>query len=132
MSKKTIAILYVLFIAMALVGGGLVLAGLAGSTYTNVTNGYSTSYQMQSLGNPPLFVTGVILASLSGIPHLIAWIGALINLGRLQQWVWFVLMLLFSTICLLVYLIAGPQAPRVAQQYAPRQDMPPQPPQYRT
>lgn len=135
MRKRTIAILYILSIVLALIGIGLVLGGLSGSTYTTASNGYSTSAQIQSLGNPPLFVAGIILASLAGIPHLIAWIGALVALARLQQWVWFVLMLLFSSLCLLIYLIVGPDvsraaAPQYASQYAQRPDAPPPPPQY--
>jgi len=47
----------------------------------------------------------------------------------LQEWVWFVLMLIFSWITLLVYLFAGPTTPGV-KQYA--QYMPPQQPQYNT
>ena len=79
-----------------------------------------------SFGNLPLFVTGIILVSLSAIPYLVAWIGALVNLARLQQWIWFVLLLIFQWITLLIYLIAGPTTPRF-QQYP--QYMPPQQPQ---
>ena len=127
MRKRTIGILYVLSIVMGLVGAGLILAGLAGSTFSNPSTPYSVGSQVATLGNPALFVAGVAIAVLAGIPHLIAWIGALVNLARLQQWVWFVLMLLFSSICLLVYLIAGPTTPAAPQNpsYAPRPDQPP-------
>ena len=111
---------------MDLIGLGLLVGGLVGSTYTTSANGYSTNTQVTNFGNLPLFITGVTLLSLSAIPFLIAWIGALINLARLQEWVWFVLMLIFSWITLLVYLFAGPTTPRVPQ-YA--QYMPPQQPQ---
>ena len=87
---------------MDLIGLGLLVGGLVGSTYTTSTNGYSTNAQVTNFGNLPLFITGVTLLSLSAIPFLIAWIGALINLARLQEWVWFVLMLIFSWITLLV------------------------------
>ncbi|HEX7737911.1 MAG TPA: hypothetical protein VF458_23895 [Ktedonobacteraceae bacterium] len=131
MSKKTIGILFIVSIVMGLIGGGLIIAGLAGSTFTTATNIYGgTNNQVQNMANPGLFIAGVAVASLAGIPHLIAWIGALVNLGRLGEWVWFVLVLLFSTIALIVYLIAGPTTPRVAQQYAPRPDYPSQPPRY--
>src|SRR6266851_4607816 len=119
MSKRTIGILYILTVIM----------GVVGSTFTTTGNGYSTTGHF---GNLTLFIIGVILASLAGIPYLIAWIGALVNLARLQQWVWFVLVFIFHGIALLIYLIAGPTTPAgVPQysQYAPRSDLPPQPPQ---
>ena len=127
MTKRTIGIFFIVSILMDLIGLGLLVGGLVGSTYTTSTNGYSTNTQVTNFGNLPLFITGVTLLSLSAIPFLIAWIGALINLARFQEWVWFVLMLIFSWITLLVYLFAGPTSPRVPQ-YA--QYMPPQQPQY--
>ncbi len=127
MSKRTIGILFILTVIMALVGAGLIVAGVVGSTFTPTGNGYSTTGHF---GNLTLFIIGVILASLAGIPYLIAWIGALVNLARLQQWVWFVLVFIFHGIALLIYLIAGPTTPAgVPQysQYAPRSDLPPYP-----
>ncbi len=129
MSKRTIGILYILTVIMGLVGAGLIVAGVVGSTFTPTGIAYSTTGHF---GNLTLFIIGVILASLAGIPYLIAWIGALVNLARLQQWVWFVLVFIFHGIALLIYLIAGPTTPAgVPQysQYAPRSDLPPQPPQ---
>jgi hypothetical protein len=126
MSKRTIGILFIVSIIMGLVGAGLIIGGLVGSTYTTTNNGYSTNVQLTSIANTPLFVAGIVIVSLSAIPYLIAWIGALINLARLQEWVWFVLMLIFQWITLLVYLFAGPTTPRVPQY---SQYMPPQPPQ---
>jgi hypothetical protein len=121
MSKRTVGIFFIVSVIMALVGAGLIVGGLIGSTYTTSGNGYSTNGQ---IGNVPLFVTGVVIASLSGIPYLVAWIGALINLARLQQWVWFILVLIFHWLALLVYVIAGPTRPPGVPQYA--QYMPPQ------
>jgi len=126
MSKRTIGIFFIVSIIMDVVGVGLIIGSFVGSTYTTTNNGYSTNAQVTSLGHPALFAIGVALAALSAIPFLIAWIGALINLARLQEWVWFILMIFFSWITLLVYLIAGPTRPHV-QQYA--QYMPPQQPQ---
>ena len=134
MSKKTIAIFYILSIVLGLIGAGLLIGGLAGSTITTTNTAYGTSGQVQSVGNPALLVTGVILIVLGGILHLISWVGALVALARLQEWVWFILMILFSSICLLIYLIIGPSVSRATPAYVPeysgRADMPPQPPQY--
>src|SRR5437660_5158990 len=127
MSKRTIGIFFIVSVIMDLIGLGMVVGGLVGSTYTtttNTTNGYSTSGQITSFGNQPLFIVGVIIVSLSAIPYLIAWIGALVNLARLQEWVWFVLMLIFQWITLIVYLIAGPTTRAGVPQYS--QYMPPQ------
>jgi len=126
MSKRTIGIFFIVSIIMDIVGVGMIIGGLIGSTTASTSNGYSYSTQVTSFGNQTLFILGVILVSVSAIPYLIAWIGALINLARLQQWVWFVLMLIFQWITLLIYLIAGPTRPS-APQYAPY--MPPQQPQ---
>ena len=126
MTKRTIGIFFLISILMDIVGVGMIIGGLIGSTTVTNNNGYSYSTQVTQFGNAPLFVTGVILVSLSAIPFLIAWIGALINLARLGEWVWFVLMIIFSWITLIIYLIAGPTTRR-APQYAPY--MPPQQPQ---
>jgi len=133
MSKRTIGIFFIVSVIMDLIGLGLIVGGLVGSTYTTTNNGYSTSGQITSFGNQSLFIVGVIILSLSAIPYLIAWIGALVNLARLQQWVWFVLMLIFQWITLIVYLIAGPTTrPGVPQyaQYMPPQGYPQQPQGY--
>src|SRR6266487_6571567 len=124
MSKRTIGIFFIVSVIMDLIGLGMVVGGLIGSTYSTTSNGYSTNAQVTSFGNLPLFIIGVIMLSLSAIPFLIAWIGALINLARLQEWVWFVLMLIFSWITLIVYLIAGPTTRAGVPQYS--QYMPPQ------
>ena len=126
MTKRTIGIFFLISILMDIVGVGMIIGGLIGSTTVTHYNGYSYSTVVTQFGNAPLFVTGVILVSLSAIPFLIAWIGALINLARLGEWVWFVLMIIFSWITLIIYLIAGPTTRR-APQYAPY--MPPQQPQ---
>ena len=124
MSKRTIGIFFIVNLIMVVIGVGLIIVGVVGSTYTTSTNGYSTSGQITSFGNLPLFIAGVIIVSLSAIPYVIAWIGALVNLARLQEWVWFVLMLIFQWITLLVYLITGPTTPAGVPQYS--QYMPPQ------
>ncbi len=132
MSKRTIGILYIVSIIMGLVGTGLILGGV----FINYTanNVYSTNGQVTGIGNVPLFATGVVIVSLAGILYLIAWIGALVNLARLQQWVWFILMFFFHGIALLIYVIAGPTTPpgvpQYAQQYMPPQYYPQPPPGY--
>ncbi len=119
MSKRTISILSILSIMLALVGAGLIVAGVVGSPLTTTTTGNATTAHMTSFANLPLFVAGVVIASLALIPHLIAWAGALINLARLQQWGWFVLVLVLHGIAVLLYLIAGPTTPASVAHSAP-------------
>src|SRR5690242_10780284 len=134
MSKRTIGIFFIISVIMDIIGVGMIIGGLIGSTTATTNNGYSTSTVVTNFGNGPLFAFGVILAALSSIPFLIAWIGALINLARLQAWVWLVFMIIFSWITMIIYLIAGPttrQAPQYAPYMPPQQQPPyPQQPQY--
>lgn len=59
-----------------------------------------TALVLVGLGALALLVVGVIL-SVTG------YVGALVKLARLSQWVWFALLLLFSAITMLVYIFAG-------------------------
>ena len=129
MRKRTIGILYILSVVLFLVGIGLFVAGLIGST--SVYDPYTGNNNITSMGHPTLVIAGIILYMLAFVPFLIAWIGALVNLARLQQWVWFVLMFLFSPICLIVYLFAGPETSNVFRypDYSSQQPPPFQPPQ---
>ncbi len=127
MRKKTIGIFFILSIVIGVIGAGLIVAGLIGSTFATTTTEFSRSSHVTHFGNLPLFIVGVAIASLSGIPYLIAWIGALVNVARLQQWVWFIVLFFFHWIALLIYLIAGPTAVAGIAQYAPRSDALPQP-----
>jgi len=113
MRKKTIGIFYIISVVLFIPGISLFIAGLIGST--TVYNPNTGANDVTSLGNPTLFSTGIIIWILSSWLFLVAWIGALINLARLQRWGWFILMFIFNVICLIVYLFAGPETPKVAQ-----------------
>jgi uncharacterized membrane protein len=54
----------------------------------------------------------------AGLFGMFAWIGALINLSKAQEWGWFIPMCFLGAILLLVYLIAGPQPLEAGQQPA--------------
>ncbi len=75
MSKRTIGILSILSVMLALVGAGLIVAGIVGSPLTTTTTGNATTTHMTNFANLPLFVAGVVIAALALIPHLIAWEG---------------------------------------------------------
>lgn len=56
----------------------------------------------------------VLLAGAGGIIFAVAWIGALLRTAREARWGWFALVLLFSVVSLLVYLLWGPTPERLA------------------
>ena len=47
------------------------------------------------------------VAAVIGIGILVLWVWALIDAAQKGKWVWFVLVLLFSPILLLIYLLFG-------------------------
>jgi hypothetical protein len=128
MRKKTINIFIIISVVLFVAGISLIIAGNIGST--TVYNPSTNENDVTSIGNPALTFFGSIFFTLSWVPFTVAWIGALISLARLQEWAWFVCMLIFGGFCLIVYLFAGPETPKVAQypQY-PQYQQPPQYPQ---
>ena len=56
----------------------------------------------------------ILLAVVGGIVFAVAWIGALIRTAQSGRWAWFVLLLLFSVVSLLVYLLWGPTPEKIA------------------
>lgn len=97
MSRKTIAICFIVGIVVAIIGGILEASAMAATVSAGAAP------------NTPLLAVGGLLAIVGGILSLIAWVGTLINLARLGRWVWFVLTILFSGISIIVYLIVNPQ-----------------------
>jgi hypothetical protein len=65
-----------------------------------------------------LLLGGCALALLGGCALLVARIGALMELAKSEEWVWFVLVIIFNWVVVLLYLIAGPK-PRPLAQYVP-------------
>lgn len=71
--------------------------------------------QQLAQGQQSTIIIMLLLMVIAGIPGMIAWIGALINLSRGEQWAWFILMFFFGGITLLIYLIGGPAVPAAGQ-----------------
>ena len=64
----------------------------------------------QGAGSPsPIALPLYLMLAASGIAMLVFWIGALIRLGRMGAWGWFVAVLLLSLVGMLAYAIAGPE-----------------------
>jgi hypothetical protein len=59
----------------------------------------------------------------------IAWLGAMVKMARLNQWLWLALIILFGPLGLLIYLFAGPTTPArtlpVLATYARAEQIPP-------
>lgn len=116
MSRKVITVLFIIGSCFYLPGIGLIIGGyvsLVQSSMQNVYAGSSTFGDGMSLFLGLVFA-GAALGVIGGITVLVARIGALIEVAKAQEWVWFILMLIFGWVVLLIYLIAVPK-PKQAQ-----------------
>ena len=123
MRKKTIVILFS-------VGFGLYFLGVLSVMVSAVV---LSSAQQGCLPNcDPASTTGLIfLMTMSGIVALagyimfmIAWIATLVKQAQRKQWAWFVCTLLFSGICMLIWLIVEPEVAQfVVPFYQPAQQV---------
>lgn len=109
MSKTNSTILFLIGVGICLVATIPLIFGLVGSTTTTVVVGSSVNTQIVSFGNAALFWLAIGMYVLGGIIAFVGWLGALIKMAQLEQWIWFVLLLLFSGIVMLVYIFAGPE-----------------------
>jgi hypothetical protein len=119
---------------------GLVVAGISiglmlgyGGTFTQTgtENGYQFVPNFDSFFWTTVGVTiaGFSVVLLGGLVQLVAWIGALINTYRLQDKVWFVVLLaggilslafgLIGFASMVAYLVAGPDGMAVRQPQVP-------------
>src|SRR5215469_13406872 len=78
-----------------------------------------------SILNRPLYGAILTTAVVSSILWLIGYVGALVKMARLNQWVWLVLLILFAPITMLVYIFAGPTKPAATAGYARVEQIPP-------
>jgi hypothetical protein len=132
MSKRTIDRLFAGSLAALLVGVVLVLVTVAAflCTATWTTSGTQVTQFEVNQGvtwTIGFAVAGGILAAVGGLGQLVAWIGALVNTARLEDKVWFVVLLVtgifsFGFIAMLVYVLAGPDG---TATHGPRASTPP-------
>ena len=110
MERKTSRNLYLTGIVLFIVATVL-LVGASGAAVATanpdgtISTGTGTGLGILAIVSTLLFIVGGILAT-------IAWVGALIKTARLGQWMWFVLLLIFSGITMLIYIFAGPTQPK--------------------
>jgi len=84
--------------------------GLVGSTTTTVAlanGGFQT--RVTALGSPVLFWLAIGMYVIGALTSFVGYIGALIKMARLDQWIWFILLLAFSGVTMLVYIFVGPE-----------------------
>jgi hypothetical protein len=126
-SRKLINILFIIGSCLYIPGIILIIWGyvmlfqsIGAQDYPSIHSSYPdyprTSYPDGFGTFMGLLLGGGLMTSLGSIVVLVAEIGALIELGKAHEWVWFVLMIIFGWIVLLIYLIAGPK-PKPAPQY---------------
>ncbi len=96
------------------------------SNCTNLYNGSTPTCTVPATNAlPTLSLVGIGVAFIGGIFNLVAWIGALVRSARMQTWVWFIVVLLFSSLATLIYALAAPSdVPAIAYQQQPYQQQP--------
>ncbi|HEX9067353.1 MAG TPA: hypothetical protein VF807_01195 [Ktedonobacterales bacterium] len=107
MQRATSRNLYLAGLVLAIIGGVVFVLSLSGAS-ADATTGAVTG------GNAILALVATVIFLVAGVLSAIGYIGALIKLAQLGQWVWFVLLLLFSGITMLIYIFAGPTQPKAA------------------
>jgi uncharacterized membrane protein len=109
MSKKNSSILFLIGLGICLVATIPLVFGLIGSVTTTTIVGSSMNTQIVTFGNAALFWLAIGMYIVGGITAFVGYLGALIKMAQLEQWIWFVLLLVFSGIVMLVYIFAGPE-----------------------
>ena len=109
-SKANIRILYLVGLGVCLLATVPLIFGLVGSTFTTtyLANG-GIEHQLISFGNAALFWLAIGMYVVGGIIAFVGYIGALIKMVQLEQWLWLILLLVFSGITMLVYIFVGPE-----------------------
>lgn len=109
MKHATTARLFWTFTGLSVLGVVLVIAGgaLAGKSDAGGI-----------IGGSIVGVIGGVAIILAGLVELVAWIGTLIHTARRGRWGWFavVLLLTWTWIGMLAYVIAGPKDAKVPAQ----------------
>lgn len=134
MPKKTILLLSLISIGIAIFGG--ILYGIGNATApTDVVSSDVSSPPASSCQDTScipwvtatttskevdaLEVVAVVVFVFSGIVGFIGWISAIIRSARMQTWNWFVVILVLSGLGTLIYAIAGPADQVAAAAAAP-------------
>ena len=124
MSKSTVTKIFVGSV-IAIAGGVVLLAAGLFLAYANgafimsgpdVVGVHPSAFTWSMAG---LAIVGILAVIGGALGQFVAWIGAVINTSRLDDKVWFIVLLVlgllsFGSIAMLVYVIAGPDDAREA------------------
>jgi hypothetical protein len=119
-SRKVITILFIIGSCFYIPGIAMILGGYVFLIQASLHPYYSAyaSSPFASFGTfMSLIMLGAVMLVVGNITLLVSRIGALMEAAKAQEWVWFVLMIIFNWIVLLIYLIAV-QKPKLAPAYA--------------
>ncbi len=107
MRKKTIAILFIIGIIVAVIGGVLYGAGIASAVSTATVNANGAVSNVNT-GLAGIALIGMAILLIGSLISTISWIGALVATGKQGRWGWFCVVFFLSGLGELIYLIAGP------------------------
>lgn len=123
MRKKTIVILF--SVGFSLYFLGAISIGIAAVILGTAQQGCMPNCDPTSATGMILMMVISSMAALVGyILFMVAWVATLVKQAQRKQWAWFVCTLLFSSICMLIWLIVEPEvAQYVVPLYQPVQPM---------
>ena len=78
--------------------GAWVVGAISTIVFFMAAHTTTTSSSVSAFGTSPISVIAWIVAGICSIVMLVMWIGALIRLGQLHRWGWFVFMLVLQLI----------------------------------
>lgn len=122
MKRKTILLLCIVSIVIALIGTAMFVPPIIAAANHCTTNAFGGRNCSLPINDPLTFVglAGVLVLILGGIAGTVAWIGAIVRAAKMQTWGWFVVVLLFHALGALIYAIAGPsEQPALAPMGVP-------------
>lgn len=94
--------------------GAWVVAAISAVVFLGTAHTDTGSTGVSAIGTSPTSVVAWLVVGICGIVMLITWIGALVRLGQLGSWGWFVFMLVLQLVGLgiipmVAYAVAGPE-----------------------
>jgi len=94
--------------------GAWVVAAISAIVFFMTAHTQISSTGASAIGTSPISVVAWLVVGICGIVMVVMWIGALVRLGQLHSWGWFVFVLVLQLIGLgiipmIAYAVAGPE-----------------------
>ncbi|HKW20309.1 MAG TPA: hypothetical protein VJO13_02965 [Ktedonobacterales bacterium] len=118
MERSTSRNLYLIGLVLVIIATVLLIVGGGAAAAATTTNPDGTVSTTAGAGLGIMLIVSFLVYAVGAILAFIAWLGALIKTARLGQWLWFILLIVFSGITMLVYIFAGPTKPANSGQMA--------------